>query len=88
MSDTYENKIKENGYNNDKVICVTNRHLSEKSLARQVEIVCKFHPKAIILREKDLPEDEYMTLANEILDICKKIMLSAYYIFILMWQKS
>ncbi|MEI3322031.1 MAG: thiamine phosphate synthase [Eubacterium sp.] len=72
MSDTYENKIKENGYINDKVICVTNRHLSEKSLARQVEIVCKFHPKAIILREKDLPEDEYMTLANEILDICKK----------------
>ena len=42
MSDTYENKIKENGYINDKVICVTNRHLSEKSLARQVEIVCKF----------------------------------------------
>ena len=60
MSDTYENKIKENGYINDKVICVTNRHLSEKSLARQVEIVCKFHPKAIILREKDLPEDEYV----------------------------
>lgn len=72
MSDTYENKIKENGYINDKVICVTNRHLSEKSLARQVEIVCKFHPKAIILREKDLPEDEYIILANEVLDICTK----------------
>lgn len=72
MSDTYENKIKENGYINDKVICVTNRHLCEKSLARQVEIVCKFHPKAIILREKDLPEDEYIILANEVLDICTK----------------
>ena len=72
MSGTYENKIKENGYINDKVICVTNRHLCEKSLARQVEIVCKFHPKAIILREKDLPEDEYIILANEVLDICTK----------------
>ena len=72
MSGTYENKIKENGYINDKVICVTNRHLCEKSLARQVEIVCKFHPKAIILREKDLPEDEYIIIANEVLDICTK----------------
>lgn len=43
--------------------------------------------KSYNFERKDLPEDEYMTLANEILDICKKIMLSAYYIFILMWQK-
>lgn len=72
MSVTYESKIKESGYINEKVICVTNRHLCENPLVEQVETVCKFHPKAIILREKDLPEDEYMILANEVLDICAK----------------
>lgn len=56
----------------DKIICVTNRHISEKPLPEQVKVVCNVHPKAIILREKDLPEDEYMILANEILDICTK----------------
>lgn len=52
MSDTYENKIKENGYINDKVICVTNRHLSEKSLARQVEIVCQISSKSYNFERK------------------------------------
>lgn len=37
-----------------------------------MEKVCQFHPKAIILREKDLPENEYMTLAKEVSMICKQ----------------
>ena len=30
------------------------------------------HPKAVILREKDLPEEEYSRLAEQILEICKR----------------
>lgn len=56
----------------DKVICVTNRHLCKTTLVKQMEKVCRFHPKAVILREKDLTEEEYMILANKIYKICNK----------------
>lgn len=36
----------------------------------QLERVCRYHPKALILREKDLPEKEYMVLAEEVLKLC------------------
>lgn len=53
------------------IIAVTNRHLAAHPLPQQVERVCRYHPKAVILREKDLPEEEYSVLAREIMDICK-----------------
>ena len=53
------------------IIAVTNRHLAARPLPQQIERVCGHHPKAVILREKDLPEKEYMALAREIMDICK-----------------
>lgn len=52
------------------IVAVTNRHLCRHPLPQQVERICRLHPKAIILREKDLPEEEYAALASQILDIC------------------
>lgn len=55
-----------------KVIAVSNRKLCKRPLVEQIERVCKIHPDAIILREKDLTEEEYRTLAKEVLEICNQ----------------
>lgn len=62
--------MQKNPYEN--VIAVTNRSLCQRPFAEQIERVCSFHPKAVILREKDLPEEEYSRLAEQILEICKR----------------
>ena len=54
------------------VIAVTNRSLCERPFPEHIERVCNCHPKAIILREKDLPEEEYLLLAEKILNICRE----------------
>ena len=46
------------------VIAVTNRTLAERPFEEQIERVCKVHPKAIILREKDLSEEEYLQIGK------------------------
>lgn len=53
------------------IIAVTNRHLCSHPLTEQMVRVCSARPKAVILREKDLTEEEYRTLAIEVLAICK-----------------
>lgn len=62
--------MQKNPYEN--VIAVTNRYLCQRPFAEQIERVCSLHPKAIILREKDLSEEEYSRLAGQILEICKR----------------
>lgn len=52
------------------VIAVTNRTLAERPFEEQIERVCKVYPKAIILREKDLSEEEYLVLAKKVQEIC------------------
>lgn len=54
------------------VIAVTNRKLSSRPFLEQMERVCKPHPRAVILREKDLSEEEYAELAVQILTLCKQ----------------
>lgn len=54
------------------VIAVTNRKLSSRPFLEQMERVCKLHPRAVILREKDLSEEEYAELAVQILTLCKQ----------------
>ena len=54
------------------VIAVTNRKLSSRPFLEQLERVCKLQPKAVILREKDLSEEEYAELAAEVLTLCKQ----------------
>ncbi|MCD8021183.1 MAG: thiamine phosphate synthase [Clostridiales bacterium] len=52
------------------IIAVSNRHLCSRPFSEQIRRVCRCHPRALILREKDLPEEEYLLLAREIQDIC------------------
>ena len=68
MNDT-NNYCEHNPFQN--VIAVTNRHLSKRPFLEQVERICKCHPEAILLREKDLSADEYKMLAAQVLEICR-----------------
>lgn len=57
------------------MVAVTNRSLCERPL-EQIERVCACHPKALILREKDLSEEEYFLLEKEVLGICRQYQVS------------
>jgi len=52
------------------ILCITNRKLCKKDFFKHIEEIAKASPKAVILREKDLPEGEYASLAKEVLKIC------------------
>lgn len=51
-------------------IFVTNRHLSVRPFLTQIEVLCRAHPRAIVLREKDMTEEEYQKMAEHVLKIC------------------
>lgn len=53
-----------------KIIAVTNRKLCQKNFLEQIEAIAKSSVSAIILREKDLTETEYIKLAGDVLRIC------------------
>lgn len=54
----------------NKVVCVTCRSLCPRSLEDQIERIAAAGVKRLILREKDLPEDEYIALAARVLERC------------------
>lgn len=54
------------------ILCVTNRRLCTGDFISQVEKIAANHPKGIILREKDLSENEYKLLAQNVIKICRK----------------
>ena len=54
------------------VIAVSNRNLCDRPFMVQLERVCQCHPKALILREKDLTEKEYEALAEKVLELCSQ----------------
>lgn len=54
------------------IIAVTNRHLCSRPLPEQIRKICELSPKGIILREKDMSENEYKKLAEEVLSICEE----------------
>ena len=56
----------------ENIIAISNRKLCTRPFPEQIERVCGLHPKALILREKDLPEEDYLLLAKEIMEICRK----------------
>ena len=67
-----------------KKICVTNRNLSERPLYEQLKIVFAISkPDIVILREKDLSEDEYRELAYKVKLLCDlysvRLIVSKYY---------
>ena len=53
------------------IICVTNRNLCDGDFLEQLERIAAARPAGIILREKDLPEEEYSILAKQVLELCK-----------------
>lgn len=54
------------------LICITNRKLCSNNFSGQIEMIASAHPKAIVLREKDLSEKEYEQLARQVMQICQK----------------
>ena len=55
-----------------KIICITNRSLCGNDFLSRLEAVAAAHPDAVILREKDLSEAEYLRLAQQAKAICEK----------------
>lgn len=67
----------------DKMLAVTNRYLcGEPDFLKQIRKVASLPVAGIILREKDLLEEEYERLAKEVLKICRsagrKCILHSY----------
>ena len=58
------------------MVTVTNRHSCPGDFMEQIEKVCRYHPKAIILREKDLSEEEYEALAVKVLSLAREYGVS------------
>ncbi|MBS5144942.1 MAG: thiamine phosphate synthase [Butyricicoccus pullicaecorum] len=56
----------------DHVLAVTNRHLCETDFLEQIERIAMAQPVGIVLREKDLSEAAYHSLAQSVLAICKQ----------------
>lgn len=56
-----------------KLICITNRHLVPGDFLERIEQIAALKAvDAIILREKDMAEEEYRRLASQVLLICEK----------------
>ncbi|WP_077609637.1 thiamine phosphate synthase [Clostridium sp. Marseille-P2415] len=53
------------------IIAVTNRHLCSRPFLEQIESVCRQRPRALVLRENDMEEEEYERLARLVLPICE-----------------
>lgn len=53
------------------ILCITNRKLCKENFLNRIEQIAAQHPGAIILREKDISEEEYGKLAKEVVQICK-----------------
>ena len=54
------------------LICITNRKLCSNNFLDQIEMIASAHPKAIVLREKDLSEKDYEQIARQVMQICQK----------------
>ncbi|MGN1415057.1 MAG: thiamine phosphate synthase [Anaerovoracaceae bacterium] len=54
------------------ILCVTSRRLCSGDFLTQLEKIAEARPAGIILREKDLPEEEYMDLAGKVMKLCTR----------------
>ena len=59
-------------YPYEKMIAITDRSLCETDFLTQIRKVVRLHPCALILRERDLTDEEYMTLARDVQEICRE----------------
>lgn len=54
------------------ILCVTNRHLCPDDFLMKLAAIVAARPAGIILREKDLTEREYESLARQVLRLCRE----------------
>lgn len=54
------------------VLVITNRKLCKEDFFGRIEALAAAGPRGIILREKDLPETEYLELARQTAEICDR----------------
>ena len=59
-----------------KLLAITNRKLCNKDFLEKIQDICRLNEKeikyvSIVLREKDLSENEYKDLATKVLEVCK-----------------
>ena len=54
------------------ILCITNRSLCKEDFLKRIEKIALANPKGIVLREKDLTEDEYKSLAAKVIEICNR----------------
>ena len=73
-----------------KILAITNRHLCNNDFLTQIQDICSLNEKntviksvSIVLREKDLSENDYKDLAAKVIKICEKnnteCILHTYY---------
>ncbi|BCZ45449.1 thiamine phosphate synthase [Clostridium gelidum] len=62
-----------------KLLAITNRHICYNDFLTQIQDICSLNAKntavksvSIVLREKDLSENDYKDLAAKVMKICKK----------------
>lgn len=53
------------------ILCITNRSLCKDAFLTRIDRISSCHPAGIILREKDMPQTEYQSLASQVLEICR-----------------
>ena len=56
----------------DTLIAVTDRSLCSGDFLTQIKKITSLHPHSLILRERDLPDEEYLLLARKVQAICGK----------------
>ena len=54
------------------ILCVTNRSLCSSDFLQHLEKIAAAKPAGIVLREKDLSEEEYTVLAAQVMNICRR----------------
>ncbi len=54
------------------IVCITNRKLCEGKFIEQMTRIAAGHPDSIVLREKDLSEDDYFALAMRLQTVCQE----------------
>lgn len=66
-----------------KTICITNRHLCKEDFLVRISKIAAAKPDSIVLREKDLSEEDYTELAEKVLKICQEynVPLTAHYFY-------
>ena len=55
------------------LLCLTDRTLCRAPFLDRVAAIAAARPAALILREKDLPEDQYQALAAQVMSLCRQV---------------